>query len=105
MLRKAIPVSIVVILAACVAALSGAVSAKGGVSFTVDDTADALDASPGDGSCATAGGSCTLRAAIMETNALDGADTVILPSGTYTLTIGARPRICAPWATWTSPTT
>jgi uncharacterized repeat protein (TIGR01451 family) len=88
MLRKAIPVSIVVILAACVAALSGAVTANGGVTFTVDDTADALDADPGDGSCATTGGTCTLRAAVMETNALVGADTVILPSGTYTLTIG-----------------
>ncbi|MFN3477492.1 MAG: choice-of-anchor Q domain-containing protein, partial [Candidatus Methylomirabilales bacterium] len=41
---------------------------------------------PGDGICATAGGQCTLRAAIQEANALAGADTIILPAGTYPLT-------------------
>jgi CSLREA domain-containing protein len=55
--------------------------------FTVDSTADVVDAIPGDGTCATAGGDCTLRAAIQETNALAGADTVNLPSDTYSLTI------------------
>lgn len=38
--------------------------------FTVDSTADAVDASPGDEDCATAGGECTLRAAIQEGNGL-----------------------------------
>ena len=57
------------------------------VGFTVDSTADVVDASPGDGVCATAGGACTLRAAIMEANALAGADIITLPAGTYTLTI------------------
>lgn len=37
--------------------------------------------------CATAGGDCTLRAAIQEANALPGNDTITLPAGTYTLTI------------------
>jgi large repetitive protein len=55
-------------------------------SFTVNSTADTVDASPGNGICADASNNCTLRAAIMETNALAGADTITLPAGTYTLT-------------------
>jgi CSLREA domain-containing protein len=54
-------------------------------SFTVTTTADAADATPGDGVCATAIGECTLRAAIQEGNALAGADTVTLPAGRYRL--------------------
>jgi CSLREA domain-containing protein len=56
-------------------------------SFTVNSTADAVDASPGDGSCNAGGGQCTLRAAIQETNALPGADTITLPAGDYVLTV------------------
>jgi hypothetical protein len=55
--------------------------------FTVNSTADAVDAHPGDGVCADASGHCTLRAAVMEANALSGPDTITLPAGTYTLTI------------------
>jgi CSLREA domain-containing protein len=55
--------------------------------FTVNSTADAVDANPGDGICATFGGVCTLRAAIMEANALPGADSLILPAGTFLLTL------------------
>lgn len=55
--------------------------------FTVNSTADAVDTNPGDGVCADGSGNCTLRAAIMEVNALPGADTITLPAGTYTLTI------------------
>lgn len=60
--------------------------------FTVNSTADAVDASPGDGSCETSTGNgvCTLRAAIQEANALAGADAINVPSGTYTLTIAGR---------------
>lgn len=36
--------------------------------FTVDATGDAPDTTPGDGTCATSGGNCTLRAAIQEAN-------------------------------------
>jgi CSLREA domain-containing protein len=56
--------------------------------FLVNDTADAPDASPGDTVCETASGNgtCTLRAAVMEANALPGADIVTLPAGTYDLT-------------------
>ncbi|GIK56540.1 MAG: hypothetical protein HND44_03265 [Chloroflexi bacterium] len=59
------------------------------VVFTVNSTADATDAVPGDGVCETAPGNgiCTLHAAIRESNALAGADEIILPAGTYLLTI------------------
>lgn len=53
--------------------------------FTVNNTGDTVDAAPGNGLCADAGNACTLRAAIMEANALAGADTITLPAGTYTL--------------------
>src|SRR3990172_8808874 len=55
--------------------------------FTVNSTADAVDASLGDGTCDDGSGNCTLRAAIQEANALSGPDTIDLPAGTYTLTI------------------
>jgi CSLREA domain-containing protein len=55
--------------------------------FTVDSTADAVDAAPGDTHCATAGGACTLRAAVQEANALAGTDEIDIPVGTYRLTI------------------
>ncbi len=42
------------------------------VSFVVDTAADGVDTTPGDGICATSGGSCTLRAAVMEANARGG---------------------------------
>jgi CSLREA domain-containing protein len=56
-------------------------------SFTVNTTADSVDASPGNGICGDSLGRCSLRAAIMEANALPGADTIALPAGTYTLAI------------------
>lgn len=55
--------------------------------FTVDTTADAVDAMPGNGTCATAGAACSLRAAIQEANALAGADAITLPAGTYVLSV------------------
>jgi len=58
--------------------------------LTVSSTSDARDANPGDGDCDDGAGNCTLRAAIMEANALVGADTVTLPTGTYQLTMGGR---------------
>jgi CSLREA domain-containing protein len=53
--------------------------------FVVNSEADAVDATPGDGVCetVTGGGTCTLRAAILEANALAGADSVTLPVGEY----------------------
>jgi len=55
--------------------------------FEVDGTPDTVDASPGEGICADVAGLCTLRAAIMETNALPGADVVHLPSGHFVLSL------------------
>lgn len=55
--------------------------------FSVNVTADTIDANPGDGVAQDAGGNTSLRAAIMEANALAGTDTIDLPSGTYALTI------------------
>ena len=58
--------------------------------YTVDSTADAPDATPGDGICRanTVPPRCTLRAAIEEANARTDADTISVPAGTYTLTLG-----------------
>jgi CSLREA domain-containing protein len=53
--------------------------------FAVNSTGDAVDAVPGNGACGTAAGTCTLRAAIQEANALAGADTINVPEGTYFL--------------------
>lgn len=54
------------------------------VNFLVDTTTSAVDILPGDGQCRTAAGQCSLRAAILETNALAGADIIgfnIAPGG------------------------
>src|SRR2546421_12222430 len=58
------------------------------LALTVNSTSDAVDANPGDGVCATSGGSCTLRAAVMEGNKALVIANITLPAGTYTLTIG-----------------
>ena len=57
--------------------------------FAVNSTADAVDASPGDGVCDDGAGNCTLRAAIMEANALPGADSIHLPALFGTTTVYA----------------
>ena len=44
--------------------------------FTVNSSGDGMDNSPGDGVCNDGTGKCTLRAAIMEANALAGADNI-----------------------------
>lgn len=58
------------------------------VEFTVNSEADTSDASPGNGQCLSAGGECTLRAAIQEANALEGPDRIELPAGNYVLSVG-----------------
>jgi len=57
--------------------------------YYVDSVEDGADANPGDGLCRTEDNRCTLRAAIMEANHLqsDTMVTIILPAGTYVLTI------------------
>ena len=55
--------------------------------FTVNSLADTPDAAQGNGTCADAGGQCTLRAAIEEANALGGDDTINFSvTGTINLT-------------------
>ncbi len=72
-------------LAALLLALALPASAA---TFTPNSFDDRIDADPGDGVCATSAPVvCTLRAAVMEANALPGADTISLPAGTYRLTI------------------
>lgn len=74
-----------------IAALSVVVMAfampAGAIVFVVDSTTDAVDANPGDGVCASSAAECTLRAAVMETNALPGADEIQVPLGDYQLTL------------------
>ena len=70
---------------AAVAWLTAVTLPAGAATFTVASTADQVDAIPGDGICAAGGGACTLRAAIMEANAIPGSDTVNLPAGTFRL--------------------
>ena len=58
--------------------------------FLVNSENDMVDVTPGDGVCETSiSGECTLRAAVIETNALAGPDTIELPSGLYTLSLGS----------------
>jgi CSLREA domain-containing protein len=49
-----------------------------GVEFVVDSAVDEIDTTPGDGICAAESG-CTLRAAVMEANAVPGQDTIRIP--------------------------
>jgi CSLREA domain-containing protein len=55
--------------------------------MVVNSAVDQVDASPGNGVCATASGACTLRAAIQEANARPGADIITLPAGRYIISI------------------
>lgn len=72
--------------------LGGTPPTYASTTFTLNTTADGLDANAGDGVCETEPGNgvCTLRAAILETNALPGADTINMPAGTYLLSLTAN---------------
>jgi uncharacterized repeat protein (TIGR01451 family)/CSLREA domain-containing protein len=64
----------------CVVSLSAALltaSPAHAATLTVDSTGDEVDAAPGDGTCTTSLGTCTLRAAVGEANSLAGPDTII----------------------------
>jgi predicted outer membrane repeat protein len=71
------------VLIALVLALAPRVKAA---TFVVDDFGEVGDAVPGDGSCDTGTGKCTLVAAMQEANALSGADVIQLPPATYVYT-------------------
>ncbi len=59
--------------------------------FAVNSVADAVDQNPGDGICEVApGGSCTLRAAIMEANSWgssEQSDQIAIPAGEYVFSL------------------
>jgi len=78
-------------------AIAGPVNAA---TFTVNNTGDGVDVAPGNGVCATASATCTLRAAIMEANATVAADVIrfnIAGAGPHTITPGsALPNISRP---------
>jgi CSLREA domain-containing protein len=57
------------------------------VPLSVNTTIDAIDVNPGDGVCQTSVGTCSLRAAIQETNASPHLNSIILPAGNYILTL------------------
>lgn len=58
--------------------------------FVANTFADTTDVLPGDRSSADIDGNSSLRAAVMEANALPGDDTILLIPGTYRLTIAGR---------------
>ena len=73
-----------------IGATAGLPSAAGALTLTVNRKADAVDAQPGNGICATAAAKCSLRAAIQEANAWNGTDTIKVPAGTYALTLKGK---------------
>ena len=69
-----------------------------GATFTVTSTVDAADIGVGDGLCSAIVGvlpdppplfvfGCTLRAALQEANFAPGADTIIVPAGSFTVAL------------------
>lgn len=85
-MNSAARVRVFVVLVATLAAPSLGHAAT----FVVNSSLDAVDATPGNAVCATAGAVCTLRAAIQEANALAGTDTIVISAGTYTLTLAGK---------------
>ncbi len=73
--------------AAAVLAITLASATAHALTFTVNSTADEIDAAAGNAICATASGACTLRAAIQEANVVLGTDTIVVPAGTFQLTL------------------
>lgn len=61
-----------------VALMTGEAAAQ--VTFDVNTVLDGHDNAVGDGQCTTAAGTCSLRAAVEETNALPGADAIHVPA-------------------------
>jgi CSLREA domain-containing protein len=53
--------------------------------FNVNSLADGSDATAGDGNCATAGGVCTLRAAVEESASTVPADEIVLGPGVHSV--------------------
>src|SRR5678816_4255422 len=73
-------------VAALLSAMVAVASAQADT-YNVNATTDAVDATPGNGVCATAAGTCSLRAAVQEANAHAGPDVISLPAGVYRLSL------------------
>lgn len=58
--------------------------------YSVTSTLDSVDVSPGDGVAADASGNATLRAAVMDSNATAGSDTITLGAGVFTMSLPGR---------------
>lgn len=66
---------------------AGGQGARQRADLLVNSADDAPDADPGDGTCATEAGRCTVRAAIVGANATDGPRRVSVPAGVFKLGI------------------
>jgi len=90
-LSAAAGAAVCLLTAGAAAWLPSAAQASPSLTFTVNTTADAHDARPGDGKCADAAGQCTLRAALEEADASPQGSTVTItmPSGRYDLSLGS----------------
>ncbi|MEO6627776.1 MAG: choice-of-anchor Q domain-containing protein, partial [Aquihabitans sp.] len=64
-------------------------AAEGSVSFTVTSLSDEPDATPGDAQCLTAGGVCSLRAAIEESNGGPATDLQVVLATTGTIRLAS----------------
>ena len=65
------------------------------LNYTVDSTADSVDADVSDGICADAAGNCSLRAAVQQANAWPGSDDIVLPAGTFNLSLTGSDDLAA----------
>jgi hypothetical protein len=77
-----------IIAIAIVGYFAAAPQAASATTFTVNTTLDLPDINPGDGICNTGVATCSLRAAVTESDFTGGANVINVPAGTYTLTLG-----------------
>jgi CSLREA domain-containing protein len=94
--------------AVVIAASVSYAGAQSGATFVVNNTGDGGDSNPGNGVCAVSAGQCTLRAAIQESNAHPGHDTIqfAIGSGLQTIVLGSNLPAISQSATidgWTQP--
>ncbi|MGE0614263.1 MAG: choice-of-anchor Q domain-containing protein [Bacteriovoracia bacterium] len=75
--------------------VSAALRLRTAKTYVVDATSDATDASPGDGTCATAGAVCTLRAAVAEIVGAGGGNVVAYIPANKTISLGSTISITA----------
>ncbi len=87
---SAIAVAVTTTAAAAWAIVPRATAGPSAVTFTVTTPTDGAEASQAPGTCVTAQGLCSLRAALQEAAkaaAIGAPATVVVPAGTYTLSI------------------